>query len=217
MNCGVIGYDDKYNEGGFKIHEFGIRGRICPYMLKPVPNTTNINNLFKGCKSLGYYVDEFKRAYTIPKDFFKYAKNINSLVGTFSEMLFPNNVDVKLFDHLTSTLNISEIFCESYWSGTENSKTTLSEIFRNNDVSHTYRAFCPYKNWASSTTAYPVGQYITFDKIFKSKYSNSSYANESNYSETFAGYRKEYVTHESEKTLPDNASTNNYTYFGNIR
>jgi hypothetical protein len=111
---GVIGWRSNYNNG-HHIHQFGIKGRICPYMLKPVKDITNVNNLFRGCKSLSYYTDvESNKSFMIPEGFFSYTKNIVSLRETFSEMLFPENTNINVFDKLAQSLDIYKIFYRSY-------------------------------------------------------------------------------------------------------
>lgn len=209
MNSGLIGWRSRYSNG-FKIHEFGLKGRLCPYMLKPVRNTKNIDNLFKGCKSLSYYIDETNTSYMIPKNFFDYTPNIESMKNTFSEMLFPENVDIKVFDKLKKTLDICEIFYRSYWDGKEDNPVKISEVFRENEISNCIRAFCP-SMYDETLTQYDYKQYVWFNYVFKDKYGKSSYANNKNYAYTFCGYDSNTVQHEDPKTLVDNTVTRNYT------
>ena len=60
------------------IYGRGLKGRIPPYLLKPISNITNISYVFYGCRALTCYtILEDSKSYLIPRDFFKYATKIN--------------------------------------------------------------------------------------------------------------------------------------------
>lgn len=90
----------------------GIKGRIVPYLLKPVYQIENISNLFKYCRNLSSYTDMLGNVYQIPKDFFKYTPKIVFLSCAFQGLVFPKNVELKVFSNLTSIsgLDIRGIF-----------------------------------------------------------------------------------------------------------
>jgi hypothetical protein len=89
----------------------GLTGRICPYMLMPVSNITNISNLFASCKRLsGYEIDG--NFYLIPEKFFEHTPKLNTLVGTFAYLLIPSSTvlgDVFL-PLKKNTLDITQMF-----------------------------------------------------------------------------------------------------------
>lgn len=203
---GVSGWNQQWNNANTHKYGYGIKGRICPYMLKPVNNTSNLDYLFASCKLISYVIDE-DNAYFIPKDFFKYAPKVNSLKGFFTDMLLPQNIYLNVFDNLIS-LNITDMFYKCYWAGTANTPVLLSDVFKKVDVSATYRAFCIVEDVTSSIDRIR-SQYITFNNMFKNKYTDNKYENDMNYAYTFAGYT-DTVSHENPKTLPDNNKTCNY-------
>ena len=110
-NCGVQGpigywntnYDINNAESIYK--GYGLKGRLCPYLLKPIPNTMNLSSMFMYDKYIGYYTEKdgnnVVKSYLIPKTFFSYLKP-----GISSEMdlsyMFSETV-------LTSGTNLSHI------------------------------------------------------------------------------------------------------------
>lgn len=219
---GLSGWSYRYNNGGgYNMYGYGLTGRICPYMLKPVPDITNVSNMFKFCKRLSYYRYDFSNmgnAYMIPEDFFKYAPRITNLTGMFQDTLQPQISELKtVFAPLTGTLTLTNLFYGSYWDGGKYSGiyTQLSEVFVRHEVASTQNAFCITTEPSSSPVDRTRNQYIKFNKMFNSKYSSSSYSRNTNYSNTFRGYTKLGSGTENErfgtKTLVDNIITNNYT------
>jgi hypothetical protein len=65
-------------------YAYGILGRICPYLLKPVPKASNVDGMFEACKRLTYIRNrETNKDYLLPLDFFTYSTEITSLKEMF--------------------------------------------------------------------------------------------------------------------------------------
>lgn len=207
---GVSGWDGKWNGVNGSKYKFGIKGRICPYMLKPVSDTTDISNIFRCCKNISYYSYINGKAYMIPEDFFTYAPKILNLEGAFGDMLFPHNIDIKVFDPLIGTLNVRELFYQSYWAGSSENRVLIENIFNTKRVESTTRAFCIIDADSANNYNRNIYQYVTFNNVFNSIYSASNYNNDTKYASTFRGYSSNTVEHEYPRTLPDNTTTNNY-------
>lgn len=123
---GIINSDENYQSAG-------ITGRIPPYLLMPVSNTINANYMFLYCRRLSSYKQEGV-IYQIPKDFFTYATNINSLVSTFQGLDFVSGTNLAVFSPLKNNLDIRKIFamCRYFKNGTI--KQTVNKLFSNNRI-----------------------------------------------------------------------------------
>ena len=125
----------KQDSSRFRYLKYGIRGTLPPCMFEKLTNLTTLDNVFKGCRGLlpdawGAADSELKvftEGRIFPKDLFKNNKNINSMVGTFSELVFyastylrPNNdADEHLFAGLTKLKDMNECFSLTAWFGGE--------------------------------------------------------------------------------------------------
>lgn len=213
-NCGLSGWHTQYNGTNYEYNMlgYGLTGRICPYMLKPVPNTESVKDMFKWCKKLSYcYYDDGStiHSYMIPKDFFKYATKVTNLQSMFEDTLQPTGSDLsEVFRPLRGTLDITRLFYASYWYGTNN----LNGLFSTNEMSATNSAFAIalYSNY--QTVDRSRGQNINFSNIFNPKYSKASYITNTSFHNTFCGYRST-VTFGT-KTLNDAEATHNYFQSG---
>ena len=173
-----------YNYGGK--YAFGLKGRICPYLLKPVSDIQNVSYLFSYCKCLSYiynYADN--EDYMLPEGFFSYATKVNRLVDFLAYTIQPHNgVLLNCFKPLTNPLTVDECFYRCYWNGASGNKTNITEVFRTNQLSSVIRAFAMSVN---NEDGYPRGQYITFSNIFSSSYNSARYAANSSFSQAFFG------------------------------
>lgn len=208
---GVGGWNSTWNNAGVHKYTYGLKGRICPYMLKPVSDTTSLNYLFASCKCLSYYEELDGNAYFIPSEFFSYANKITSLVGTFTDTLLPGNININVFDKLSLPLNITDLFYQCYWNGSENFPVNIDGVFKTSQISATKRAFCIVTDTTSQANRVRK-QYIKFNNVFNPKYAGEMYTSNMDYSLTFAGYATS-VIHEENKTLPNNTITNNYIVY----
>lgn len=208
-HSGVQGWSGTWNGVNGSKYKYGIIGRICPYMLKPVSDTTSIKNMFNCCKRLSYYKTSESGWYLIPKDFFKYATRITSLESAFADMVFPKLININVFKPLTGTLNVKELFYQSYWDGTSSNKVLIENIFDDKRVSSTTRAFCIVDH-AEGSEDRVRSQYIRFNNVFNNIYASASYNGNENYMSTFRGYSASTVEHENPKTLSNSDLNKNY-------
>ena len=191
-------------------YAYGIEGRICPYLLKPVSNTKSVEKMFSQCKRLSFIHDyELDKDILIPDDFFKYATKVSNLKNMFDYMVQPHKLDMRnIFSKLTQSLEIDSIFYNNYWS-TEEEQTVIEEVFRKNTISSLVGCFRIAGD--STNDSQPRNQYVKFKNIFKDRtYNTPSYADNSKFSFAFYGYRRTYPDFTEEKTLVDNTVTNNY-------
>ena len=207
-DSGSLAYDS--NVDIKTIYGRGLKGRIPPYLLKPVSAVTNISYMFYGCRALTCYnILEDSRSYLIPRDFFKYATKVNNLEGAFAGMRFPSTIDLAVFNSIgtVNTLNLKKIFVSSHFED----GAVVQNVFNNYNASSTAYAFAVIETTSKEEVVHDASQSVTFSNVFKN-YSSGSYATNSNYSYTFAWYNKNTVTHETTKTLVNNTTTYNYVY-----
>lgn len=218
---GVQGWNVEWNNsGGYNQYGYGLKGRICPYMLKPVPEVTSLKDMFRCCKLLSYYrYGDERLAYMIPEGFFSYATKVSDLTSMFEDTLQPQFSELKtVFAPLTGILNLTRLFYEVYWDGGKypGEYTELSEVFDKHEVSATEKAFC--NGMETQSTDRVTNQFIKFSKMFDSKYSRDAYIGNTKYSDTFRGYTKIGSGTDNErfgtKTLIDDGITNNYLIYG---
>jgi hypothetical protein len=131
---GIINSDEDYQSAG-------INGRIPPYLLKPVPNTSSINYMFRYCRCLSSYVKDGV-IYQIPLEFFDYATGITNLTCAFQGLDFANGTNLAVFNSLKNSLDIRKIFCMCrYTKSQDGVKQTVNNVFKNNTISKITAAF----------------------------------------------------------------------------
>lgn len=209
-NCGLSNWSSSWNNTAnvYNMFGYGITGRICPYMLKPVSAITSVRGLFKCCKKLSYYYrmdGPNKESYMIPETFFTYAPNITNLSEMFADTLQPEGSKLdNTFKPLKGTLNITEMFYRCYWD-VENH---LVNVFNTNNISSTARAFAITLD-TESTFDREIAQNISFSDMFDPKYSKPIYATNTSFYQTFCGYSGNTVQFGT-KTLNQDERTHNY-------
>ena len=203
-----------HNFGGK--YAFGLKGRICPYLLNPVSDTKSVAYMFSNCKCLSYIHNyETQEDYMLPENFFKKAINVNDLTGMFQRTLQPHRITLReCFKPLIDKLTLNYIYNKCHWSGESGDPTNIVEVFRTNQLESVKGAFLMKESPEDSNKG---AQFITFQNIFPSSYNSGTYAADDKFSIVFFGYSRPttntiYVTHEDPKTLPDNLSTRNYSY-----
>lgn len=151
---------------------FGITGRICHYLLKPISNITSLSNFIYSCKRLSPYVsrsDGF--TYLIPKNFLNNVISVTNLTRSFSRLKFPNYCKLNIFDNLRNSLIINEIFqyLEFYNNKSQEDTTPIEDVFINNTILQAKRVFSvdntPSQLIANYSNA-KRNQYIRFGKNF---------------------------------------------------
>lgn len=132
---GIINSDENYQSAG-------INGRIVPYLLKPVPNASSVQNMFTYCRRISSYIKEGS-IYQIPLDFFTYATGITTLQSAFQGLDFANGTNLSVFNALKNSLDIRKIFalCRYCKSTDGTTKQTINNIFKNNTIGKITAAF----------------------------------------------------------------------------
>jgi len=151
---------------------YGIKGRIPPYLLKPVPSISSLYATFYDCKWLGYYIDNGK-AYVIPKDFFTYVTSTTlTLTYAFRGLLFPGGIDLNVFNFPGSSkrnLYVERIFYYSWFKSAPGSNpvTNISGVFSDSKlyIKSLARAFqCGGKD---NNINKGDDQYANFSSVFR--------------------------------------------------
>lgn len=166
---------DELNAELQKYVGFGITGRICPYLLKPVSKTTSLEGFLTFSPRLSYYYlkptgststeNTVGDIYMIPKTFFDYADNINNLKSAFKGFNFPNGCKLDVFSKLTkSSLNLDYTFQYPYFHGSSTTKFNLDGVFTKNTISSAIATFS-IENNPESLPEHPgrsTNQYVNF-------------------------------------------------------
>lgn len=147
---------------------YGLKGRIVPYLFKPISNITSIKEMFYNCSLLSPYENN-GTAYVIPKTFFSYATGINNLESAFYGTNYPQNINLTVFNSLKQPLNINKIFMYCRFNGTSSSnKAKIQQVFKNKSIISLTRAFSVNNtdNNVSSSNNIKRDQYVTFEDNF---------------------------------------------------
>lgn len=186
QTVGIINTSENYQSAG-------INGRICPYLLKPTTNISNINYMFRYCRRLSGYIKD-GITYLIPPEFFTYSVNITSLLSAFQGMDFPYNVQLGVFNSLKGSLDIRKIFCLSRYSTNETTKApgTVGNIFQNNTISYLTGAFSTNDINLSGNYFGSKKEYWTLNQTGQVKFSNNFNINkipsQTNITFVYSGY-----------------------------
>lgn len=217
-NCGHDSQSIEYGDNYTRDFKTGIKGRIVPYLLLPLKNCQNVNldYMFYNCKLISSYQKE-NRTYLIPEDFFIYCNNVQSMQYTFAGLVFARTIDLNVFNNNITPIklsNISHIFFRTYYAQATSQSANISSVF--NSFKYLTNISMAFAN-ASSINSQDVRQTnirVQFSNIFPQNiYTKESYQYNSNFKEVFAYFTgSNLVIHEDPKTLPDNSTTNNYTY-----
>lgn len=201
---------------------YGLKGRLCPYLLKPLTELADLSQAFYACSFLGgYKKNDF--VYMIPETFFSYINSTSlSLNGTFSLWNWPAFTSLNVFKFKKSIqLNVESAFERPLFTyydfdGIKDvniNKTKLSNIFASEDiyVQGMQNCFMVNQNVNSNNSSVITDQPVYFNNIFN-RY-NKNVSNSDRY--VFCGYN--FIGNPSDKnerfenkTLREDASRHNY-------
>lgn len=150
-----------------RTENYGIKGRIPPYLLKPISQVTNISYMFRNCKLISTYTTTEDISYWIPKTFFSYAPKISNLAYTFRGTTYPHNINLNVFNALTQTLNITGIFQYCRFNSSSSNRANISQLFADKSISALERAFSVNGSaQQQDDNNMKRDQYITFSNNF---------------------------------------------------
>lgn len=237
---GSAGWASQYSGGGITLFvdtatskSFGMTGRICPYMFKPVPKVTDLGYLFCWCRRLSGYATtdadgNIKNTYIIPEDLFSYLTSTQKMTLSymFAGFVPPMYIDINVIKKMSSkSAIVTGMFYRSSWMGTQSNPLTISRIFGSSigasdaiDTASTQYCFACSTTTTENYDDFPRTQYVVFDHVFKG-YNKSSYQSNINYSYTFNGYKQatgfkhEITDNINNATVPTSSTLYNYQYF----
>lgn len=201
-----------------KYLNFGIEGRICPYLLKPIPDITSIEGFLTNAKRLSYYylVGNNDQSYLIPKNFFKYTISISNLNSAFKGMVWPSKCDLQVFTELKEPLNVDYTFQLPWFEADANNRFGVNGVFVNNSIlsaKATFSISTMPANGLPQDPSYIVRQYVNFGINFtKSKMPTESDAENPIVKCVYDGYAKSTVNFSGYNS--SNNTTTEFVYQG---
>lgn len=191
---------------------YGITGRICPYLLKPVPKITSLEGFLTYAKRLSHYTllqrdqngdiieNSVGDTYLIPKTFFNYTTEVINLTNTFKGLNFPINCKLNVFDSLTKPLILDSTFQYPYFQ-TNNGiyRFTISGLFINKNILSARGTFTvdvmSDTQTNSGSLIYIPSQYVDFGINFtKSKLPTETDTNNLKVKHVYDGYSRDFIT-----------------------
>ena len=214
---GIFEYSGQNNNGATQytnhsnIPNYGMRGRICPYLLSPLKDLTSIANMFMFCTNLYSYVID-GRSYLIPKTFLTYTPALWNLSYAFQGCSFGKDPQFEeVFNKLSTPLNVKGIFKRALFAeGTAADRSKIRNVFKTNNISEASEAFAisGTQPTPDQSRSWIWDQYIQFIDIFKP----SAYTNRT-WKYVFDGYREGHCIHESPKTMNPGENYYNYRFY----
>ena len=188
---------------------YGIQGRICPYLLKPIPGITSLEGFITNAKNLSYYIlvardsmgnildDSVGFTYLIPKTFFTYAPQVSNLTNTFRGLNFPVDCKLDVFEPLKKSLTLDYTFYAPYFHTTSEKRMSIKGLFLNKSITSAKGTFS-VGNLSSSVptnATYMPTQHIDFGINFtKTKLPAETDTTNYKVQYVYDGYQKGYVT-----------------------
>ena len=129
-NCGMYSHNGSY-PGREKLfgtgttptyNSYGLTGRLCPYLLKPLPNLLSLKGTFSACSWIGgYHKVKENATYIIPESFFKYLMSPSlDLTKTFNCWSYPAGTTLNVFHFKNDiTMNVEEAFVRPFFLNTD--------------------------------------------------------------------------------------------------
>jgi hypothetical protein len=187
----------------------GLKGRICPYMLKPVTSVATISNMFNGCTLISGYTYE-TQYFLIPKSFFKYTANLTNLESCWYNNVFNYNITLDVFSagaNSKKALSVANTFGSCMYNTTDKTTAYVGPIFRGISMYSLAGCFAVGSSGGTGTPGVINKQFITFDTVF-----DKNKIEEGKDTGVFSGYAKGYVTFKN-PALRTDIDSGNYKYF----
>lgn len=179
-NCGPSQHSRQYTSGLYRNSVYGIKGRLCPYLLKQISKTATFNYMFSNCKYLSYYTTDNGVSYLIPRTFFSYSTTTSQMnfSSTFLGLMFPASISLDVFNFkgTTRTLDVTNIFRYSLFytysescpdGATRDNPAIVAGIFRSVNATKLRNAFrLSVSDSATESTSYIKEQYVKFRTNF---------------------------------------------------
>lgn len=217
--CGMYShnsnYPDRVNVFGtgntWSQQAYGLTGRLCPYLLKPLYELTSLKGTFHSCSWLGGYRKN-NLVYIIPESFLSYVtSSALDLSEAFACWSFPLKSTLNVFQFPKSdniTLNVENAFIHPYFLNTkfngdaliegEDDMTDVNNVFIGENIYIRGMKKCfmlyenvngnYYKEWKSD-------QRVRFSNVFNNMKYDKSSSNADYY--VFCGYK--FIQNESQK------------------
>lgn len=131
----------------YNYYDYGLRGRPCPYLFKPISNITDISNLFALCVLLNPYKWNDAQGNTgqaYSSDFFAYIPKLIKMNNTFYFTIIPDkvNLEATLFINNINLQEIASTWLRAEFRGSANSNQVDPTIFaRNTNLKNISYAF----------------------------------------------------------------------------
>lgn len=157
---------------GFTYTDYGIRGRLCPYLFVPISNITNLEGMFILCKLLNPYAwnttDPVEAGLIFSdQQFVPFGNSLLSISRMFQQTEIPNNIIIPATAFTTNSRlnNISYTWCGCLFSGTVSTEAQVpaSLFTRNTSLSNLLRTFASFTDEANYAGRSPkiVSQWFT--------------------------------------------------------
>jgi hypothetical protein len=236
-NCGLDVHvwseaqrQDIFNKGNSDSERsYGLKGRLCPYLLKPLSNLGDLTETFSSCSFLGGYVKKINNVnhtFIIPESFLMYTKSPSlNLTMAFTSWIWPLQTDINVFNFKHNIiLNVESAFehplfiyedYTGYRPENDTITTDLSNTFINDKILVRGMKNCFSVSRSNNPKQYKTDQPVTFSNMFKvydASVKNSDYY-------VFSGYDPmgsdiTYNTRFGTKTLNTLVNRHNYTANG---
>lgn len=168
-NCGYRNSNTRKANALPNLYEYGLKGRIPPYLLKSLSSLVDFSRVFQHCTCISPYITKDNVAYVIPETFFTYAPKISRLDNTFEGFTFPYNASLNVFYPLNSGLYLNRLFLTSRFNGTSTNKVNISGIFQNKIIMEANRVFAAIEAGDKINNTYnrmKLDQYVSFTSNF---------------------------------------------------
>lgn len=159
---GVFYYSGRPNgDSTFNYYDYGIRGRLCPYMLRPISNVTSLSKMFNMAILLNPYKwnddNTGDEGIMYPPTFFQEAPKLVSIANMFVFTNIPAKViiDSVSFINNINLQNISYCWYQAEFRGDSNSYQVPASLFTKNvnlrDISYAFASNNGAGGWTSRT------------------------------------------------------------------